>query len=272
MKRRLSVAHLTALNLTPPAFIEAAAQAGFEGVGLRLLRVTDDSPGYPLMSEYSMMRATRAAMVATGLSVFDIEFIKITPTTKPDDHCAMLDAGAALGAGHVITAAYDPDLSRMADTLGRLAELATQRGLGTVLEFFPWTSVPDARTALSIVRQAGPKVGVLPDSLHVDRSSTTLSDLATIPVDRLPFAHICDALVRPPYSTEDLLRTARQDRLPPGEGEIDLLGYLNALPPDLPMAAEIPMAARMDRDGAAKVLMDVAKACHRLCERADALR
>lgn len=272
MTRRLSVAHLTAIDLSPPEFIEAAANAGFDGVGLRLLRVTNDSPGYPLMDDAPMMRATRNAMEATGLKVFDIEFVKITPDTKPYDLRALLDAGADLGAGHVITAAYDPDLSRVADTLGKLEDFAAERGLGTVLEFFPWTSVPDARTALSVAKRAGPDVGVLPDSLHVDRSATSWADLAAIPSQRLPFAHICDAPVWPRYSDEDLLRTARQERLPPGDGQIDLLSYLNTLPEDLPLAAEVPMSERLRRDGAAQVLNDVAEACQRLCEKADASR
>ncbi len=272
MTRRLSVAHLTALDLSPPAFIVAAAKAGFDGAGLRLLRVTDDSPGYPLMDDTAMMRDTRAAMAATGLAVFDIEFIKITRGINLVDHLAMLDAGAALGARHVITASYDPDLSRLPDSLGRLAELAADRGLGTLLEFFPWTSVPNAKAALSIALQTGPNVGILADSLHVDRSDTALSDLASLPTDRMAIAHICDTMVKPPYATEELLETAREERLPPGEGEIDLVGYLNALPKGLPLAAEVPMLERIKRDGAAKVLRDVAEACRWILDQADATR
>lgn len=45
MTRRPGVSHRTAIDLAPPAFVEAAARAGFDGVGLRLLRVTETSPG-----------------------------------------------------------------------------------------------------------------------------------------------------------------------------------------------------------------------------------
>ena len=71
--RRLSLAHLTALHLPPPSLIEAAAEAGFDAVGLRLLRVTPETPGYPLMTDAPLLRATKSALAATGLTVNDID-------------------------------------------------------------------------------------------------------------------------------------------------------------------------------------------------------
>lgn len=140
MTRKLSVAHLTAITLSPPDFIEAAAQAGFDGVGLRLIRVTDTSPGYPLMSDRAMMRQMKVALAATGLSVGDIEFVKITPETRPKELCPFLDAGAELGARHVITAPYDPDLDWLAETLAAIdalevpmTGLLNERGADAVL-------------------------------------------------------------------------------------------------------------------------------------------
>ncbi|MEI4471144.1 sugar phosphate isomerase/epimerase family protein [Frigidibacter sp. MR17.24] len=237
---RLSLAHLTAVDLPPPALVEAAAAAGFDAVGLRLIKVTPDSPGYPLMDDPAAMRATRAALAATGLAVSDIEFVKLTPETGIDALLPFLDAGAELGAAQAITAPYDPDLSRLADTLGAFAEAAAARGLGTVMEFFPWTSVPDLATCLRVVGQAGPGVGMLVDSLHFDRSGSSLAALAAVDPARLPFAHLCDAPRHPPYTTEQLLFTAREGRMIPGQGQIDLSAFLRALPAGLPLGLEIP--------------------------------
>jgi sugar phosphate isomerase/epimerase len=240
MTRALGIAHLTAIDMAPPALIEAAAQAGFDAVGLRLLRVTDDSPGYPLMDDPAAMRDTLAAMRATGVTVSDIEFVRITPETNIADLSGLLDAGQALGARHVIVAPYDSDLSRLADRLAELADAADPRNLRPVLEFFPWTSIPDLGTARRVVEAAGPKVDLLVDSLHFDRSDSMLSELRETPSARLPFAHLCDAPVNPPYSTEDLLYTARAERLPPGDGQIDLHSFIAALPADIPLSLEIP--------------------------------
>ena len=56
-----------------------AARLGYDAVGLRLIRVTPDTPGYPLMEDPALMAATRAALDRTGLRVQDIEFVRITP-------------------------------------------------------------------------------------------------------------------------------------------------------------------------------------------------
>ena len=236
----LSLAHLTAIDLTPPELIHAAADAGFDAVGLRLLRVTPDSPGYPLMEDAAMMRATRAALRATGLHVSDIEFVKITPDLTPATLRPLIEAGATLGARHLICAPYDPDLARLTDRLAEIDALARAQGLGAVLEFFPWTSVPDLRRAWDIVAQT--QAGLLVDALHFDRSGSSHDLLRSIPSARLPFAHICDATRAPAYDTATLLRDARTDRLIPGEGAIDLPAYLAALPEKIPLGVEVPLA------------------------------
>lgn len=260
MTRRLSLAHLTAIDLSPPDLIYAAADAGFDDVGLRLIRVTETSPGYPLMNDPAMMRATRNALRDTGLGVHDIEFIKFEPATDVAALDPFLDAGAELGAKEIITAPYDADLARLSDRLADLQEHAVSRGLGVVLEFFPWTVIPTLEAALTVVTAAGPKIGILPDSLHFDRSGSRIETLAALPPDRLRFAHLCDAPVHPPYSTEDLLHAGRAERLPPGTGEIDLSAFVRSLPPDLPLAVEVPMTENAINLGPAKVISDVMKA------------
>ena len=254
MTRPLSVAHLTAINLPPPRLIHAAARAGFDAVGLRLIRVTETSPGYPLMHDRAQMRATKAALRDTGLRVSDIEFIKIEPQTQVSALAGFLDAGAELGAREVICAPYDPDLTRLADRLGALSDLAQGRGLGVSLEFFPWTVVPDLAAALRVVCAAGPAVGILVDALHFDRSDSTLDQLCAVPRDRLRLAHLCDAPVLAAYTPADLLHAARAERLPPGAGQINLGAFLSALPDDLPLGLEVPMTMAMARDGADVVL------------------
>ncbi|WP_347312807.1 sugar phosphate isomerase/epimerase family protein [Defluviimonas sp. SAOS-178_SWC] len=254
MTHGLSVAHLTAITLPPADLIEAAGAAGFDGVGLRLVRVTETTPGYPLMEDRAALRAALAAMRATGVAVRDIEFVKITPETDLAALEPLLDVGAELGAGQLITAPYDPDHARLAAKLGALSERARSRGIDIVLEFFPWTSVPDLTTCWNVVQEAGPAVGILADALHFDRSNSSCSLLAALPSGRLPFAHLCDAPRLSSYDTDELLRTAREARLPPGEGEIDLGSFLDGLHPDTDLALEVPTGRVLDREDAVDVL------------------
>ena len=87
-----------------------------------------------------------------------------------------------------------------------------------------------------------PNSGILVDTLHFDRSDSTLEQLDRVPAKWLHFVHVCDAAGEKPTSNEGLIFTAREDRLPPGEGEIDLVAILSHMPLDIPVGVEVPMA------------------------------
>jgi sugar phosphate isomerase/epimerase len=50
-----------------------------------------------------------------------------------------------------------------------------------------------------------------------------------------------DAPAERPRDTQTLLYQARSERLMPGDGGLDLAGILRAMPPDVPIAVEVPM-------------------------------
>jgi len=265
MTPAFSLAHLTVLDLPPPEMMRLAARTGYEMVGLRLIAVTDTTPGYRLMEDAGMMRATRTALADTGVRVLDIEFVRISPEIDVASLEPFVAAGAKLGAKHVITAPYDPDLGRLADRLGAIAELSAPYSLHPVLEFFPWTVVPDLETATQVVEAAGRgKIGILVDTLHFNRSGSTVAQLDRLPASRLPFVHVCDAPVQESYTTEELLHAGRAERLPPGEGEIDIRGILAHMPQDIPIALEVPMTAMTAAEGAEAVALRVRRAAERL--------
>ena len=264
MTTAFSLAHLTVLHLPPPEVVRVAARSGYRTVGLRLLRTSDTTPGYPLMDDAALMRATRAAMAETGVGVLDIELVRITPDVDVPGLEPFLAAGAELGARHVLTAAYDPDLARLADRLGAITDLALRHGIRPVLEFFPWTPVPDLAAAVRVVEAAGrPETGILVDTLHFDRSGSRLEQFDAIPASRLPFVHVADAPVRAGYTTEELLHTARSERLPPGEGGIDIRGIVRRMPPGIPVALEVPMPGTA-AEGAEAVALRVRQAAERV--------
>ena len=260
-----SLAHLTVIGLSPPDVVRVASRTRYETVGLRLIRVTETSPGYPLMRDAMMMRATKAAMRETGVGVLDIEFVRITPDIDVADLEPFLATGAELGARYVITAPYDPDLARLADRLGAIEDLAVRYGLHAVLEFFPWTVAPNLSAAAGIVEAAGrPGIGVLVDTLHFDRSGSSLDELSGMPRSRLPFAHVADAPVQERYSMEDLLHAGRAERLPPGEGGIDIRSILKHMPDGIPLAIEVPMTAMSAAEGFEAVALRARQAASRL--------
>jgi sugar phosphate isomerase/epimerase len=262
-----SLAHLTALSLPPPELIRVAARTGYRTVGLRLIPAMPEGPAYPLMRDKAMLRETASAIAETGIGVFDIEFVRIAPETDIAALEPFFAAGAELGARYAIAAPYDPDLGRLADRLGALGDLAGRYGMGTVLEFFPWTVVPGVLDAAAIVEAAGRRNGgILVDTLHFDRSGSTLDQLDRVPPERLPFVHVSDAAAERPATTEGLLHNARAERLPPGEGGLDIKGVLRHMPPGIPVALEVPMQALTLTIGPEAVARRVREAATRLLE------
>jgi sugar phosphate isomerase/epimerase len=242
MTPEFSLAHLTVLSLAPPDMIGVAARTGYRYVGLRLIAVTAETPGYPLMNDKTLMRETKSRLSDTGIGVLDIEFVRLAPETDIASFKSFLETGAELGARHVITAAYDPDRPRLIERYAALCDLAAPYGLTVDLEFYPWTTVPNLSQAVEVVGAADrPNSGILLDTLHFDRSGSTFEELDRVPPYWLPFVHVCDAPAEKPATTEGLIFTARAERLPPGDGGIDIPRIMRHLPPDIPVAIEIPM-------------------------------
>jgi sugar phosphate isomerase/epimerase/4-hydroxyphenylpyruvate dioxygenase-like putative hemolysin len=245
-----SLAHLTALSLSPPELVDAAAEAGYRYVGLRLTRVTPQEPHYPLATDPALMRTTKVRLAATGIEVLDIELARISPDERPRDFERVLAAGAELGARHVIAQLPDPDRARKIDRFAELCELARPFGLTVDLEFPSWTETPDLDAATRVLRGAAqPNGGMLIDLLHFARSGSSVADLRQLPAEWFHFVHVCDAPPTVPATNEGLIHTARFERLFPGEGGIDVHGILAALPPGLPYALEIPKATSVAQVG-----------------------
>jgi sugar phosphate isomerase/epimerase len=253
------------LSLPPPEMVSVAARTGYQAVGLRLIAVTQDSPGYPLMDDAAAMRETKVRLGDTGLRVNDIELVQITPEIDIAALEPFAAAGAELGARHIIAAPYDPDLGRLAERFAALADLAGRYNLSVLLEFFPWTRVPDVRAANNILNAADRKnTGILVDTLHVARSDSSLDDIAAIARDRLPMVHVCDAKAGRSFTTEQLLHTARAERLPPGEGDINIADILARLPSGITIALEVPMQSLTHERGPEEVARRVLDAAVQL--------
>ncbi|MGV2970024.1 hypothetical protein [Mycolicibacterium sp. D3] len=86
-------------------------------------------------------------------------------------------------------------------------------------------------------------MGVLVDALHYDRSATTPDDLAALPAEWINYVQICDGLSPRPTSVDELRFQGRTARLLPGEGCIDLVDMLQALP-GVPVSIEAPVQWR----------------------------
>lgn len=244
MKHDYSLAHLTVLSLTPPQVIDVAARAGYRYVSLRMTRVTAAEPLYDLARDRLLMRETKARLDDTGLDVLDVELFRMDPKLAPEDFAAELHATAELGATNVIAQLPDPDRGRATDRFARLCDLAKPLGIFVNLEFPHWTETGTLAEATRVLRAVDRSNGaILIDMLHMARSNSSCEELKKLPREWFRFAHVCDAEKQCPATIEAIIRTARDERLFPGEGSIDVRGILACLPDDIPYSLEIPRLA-----------------------------
>lgn len=240
--RPICLAPLTVLELAPPEMVACAAEAGYHGVGLRLIRATDQEPILPTVGITPLIRKTRRRLDDTGLFVLDIEILRLRPETRVrDDFGAFLETGAYLGATQILVTGNDPDHHRTADNLAELATFAGEFGLTPNLEPMPWTEVRDLDEAAQIVDHGADRgAGLLVDAIHYDRALSTPADLRRVPEEWIRYVQICDATLPRPASIDELRRQGRMARLFPGEGCIDLAAMLRALPA-VPVSVEAPV-------------------------------
>ena len=123
----------------------------------------------------------------------------------------------------------------------------------------------DVRSATRIVETTDRNnTGILVDTLHFARSGSGLEDLDLISPARLPLVHLCDAMSGNSFTTEQLLHTARSERLPPCEGDIDMSSILERLPADIVIGLELPMESLTREHGPEEVARRVRAAAERL--------
>lgn len=257
-----SLAQLTVLQASPPELIRIAAAAGYDYVGLRLLEVTGGD-AWPLATDAGLMRETKAAMAEHKVGVLDVELVRLTPEVRIEDLRPTLDVTAELGARHVLTQAHDTDWARLLDNFGSLCDLLSSYGLTADIEFLTWTPMRGVSEVLRLLRAAHrPNVGITVDSLHFYRSGCSLEDLDAVPPEFFHFIQVSDAPAVGPTSVEGLIHAAREDRLDPGAGGLDLAALIGRLPDDIAIVVEIPnsrLAAQMSDENRARNALEATK-------------
>ena len=167
MDRRLSLAHLTLLELPPPQLVSVAAAAGFTSVGIRISPVP--RPGeiaFPVLGDTPLRRETEQRLADTGLTVLDVEVLTLTPTAQPADFEPVFETAARLGAEHALVWCTEPDEARATDVFAGICQLAAQHGIRPVLEFARISEVKTIQQCIRMVETANqPNGGLLVDAL-----------------------------------------------------------------------------------------------------------
>lgn len=257
--KSVSLSHLTVLDVGPPKLISLAANAGFRSVGIRLCSPMPGGVSYPLRAGSAEMRDTLSEMRALDVTVLDIEVVRITDDTRIEDYESVFEAGAELGAKRVCINVDDAAHNRVVERLSGLCELAAPFGLSLDVEFMIWRPVARLQDAARLIEDVNkPNAFILLDALHLFRSGGTVADVAALDAGLIGSVQLCDApLIAPPAS--EIIAEARGARLLPGEGELPLQELLAALPGDVPLSAEVPLAREPNLQNRAKLVHEATK-------------
>jgi sugar phosphate isomerase/epimerase len=259
----LSLAHLTMIHVSPPKLAAIAGRCGYRYVGLRLTEVTGGD-AWPILTDAALLKQTCAELAASGVGVLDVELVRLRPETKVGDYIPMLETAALLGARHVLTQAHDEEWERLLDNFRAFCDLAADYGMTADLEFLTWTKMRGVTEASALLKAANRvNAGLMIDTLHFSRSGCLPEDLEDLPRRWFNYLQISDADGAIPTTTEGLIYTAREDRLLPGRGDLDLEAIVGHIPADLPVAVEIPnsrLAGHMSNDERAKAAYDATSA------------
>ncbi|MFN4060319.1 MAG: bifunctional sugar phosphate isomerase/epimerase/4-hydroxyphenylpyruvate dioxygenase family protein [Paracoccus hibiscisoli] len=131
-------------------------------------------------------------------------------------------------------------IDRMAQDFRDLGDLAARHGVRVGFEALCWGRlVNDHRDAWEVVRRADhPRVGLILDSFHTLARRIDPASIRAIPGDRIFFVQLADA----PAIDMDLLYWSRHFRNMPGEGDLDVAGFMRAVSAtgyDGPLSLEI---------------------------------
>ena len=217
--------------------VAGAAAAGFEAI-----TIWPNIWRHAMTKDRLSIADMRAMLDAHGLVLTDVDAYRdwgparssesgvFGPMKRgfPLDEC--LDTLAALG-GRTLVAVYLTDvpfnMDRDVSEFAQICDRAATRGLRVGIEFVPFSNIPDVATAWSIVQESGrPNAGLIVDLWHHARGGRDDTALSRVAPDRIYTVQFSDAPARAP---DDLVQEAMFQRLWPGEGDLDVTGFLRLL-------------------------------------------
>lgn len=241
----LALDHLTVSDAYPWELVELAAQSGLSGCCLFLhsMSVIPHMPSYDLVSDTVARSRTKSALSASGVSL-DLAYpFTVTGRSEPEQFVALMDAAADLQAKAINLLVYDRDEARRVDRVSAVVAMAGERGMGSVIEFYPSSAIKSFDEAKALTRAVGRSdLHVNVDLLHLYRSGGSVADLAK-DAGLIGFAQLADGPLETP---QDKDFEAGRNRTAVGAGALPVEAFLRALPKGITLSLEVPIDADIE--------------------------
>ena len=262
-------------NAPETSLVELIGMAGAHGCqavsifgfnGATVLPARNASLAYPEAVTAENRREVMRALNDHGVSLDGIEFFPITAEVDFEVFRPALAQAREMGAKRVVSHIFIEDDAHVVDRLGRFCELAAAEGLKVSTEFCPMTpGNPSLARARWLVEQVGAaNFGIGLDVLHLIRSGGTPADVAALDPRYIAAVQICDA--KGAHASEDYMADVH-NREVPGQGDLPIRQFLQAVPASFPVEVEVPAAHRRAAGvTAAEHIRDVVTAARAIIE------
>jgi sugar phosphate isomerase/epimerase len=229
---------ITASTLGLPSFpdlVRWAAAGGFAG-----LSVWPEGVYTRAQAEGLRDATLRAMLDDAGLVVQDVDAAVAwvgpgdpgPPYLEEPDRATLFAAAEALGASFVNVLLVGhrnpaPDVADVAAAFAGVCDAAAEHGLMATLEFTYRGFVTTVADAAAVVTAAGrPNARLLIDTWQYHWGGSSPAQLGELPHDLVAAVQVSDA---PGARPDDLRYATRYGRLIPGDGVIDLTGFVRVL-------------------------------------------
>lgn len=261
MPRQFSLAYLTIPGIDPMEQIRIAGAAGYDYVSLRTIPM--GLPGefqLVLEKDPQMFKAIREQMERCNVKLLDIELVRIREDLSSDFRAAF-EAGASLGAKHVLSSVWTKDFDFAAKQYEDICRQAAEFGLDVNLEYPVVSAMPSFNQVVALQEKVGaPNLKIFVDTLHSHYDHVTGEQIKSIAPERYGIIHLCDC-PNPPEDA-DLLHVVREAREYCGYGQANVVELIRALPKN-PCSIELPNLKYIEQYGAeghARRCLETAKA------------
>jgi 4-hydroxyphenylpyruvate dioxygenase len=201
--------------------LTAASRAGFAAVGIRMNSLTD------FISRGNTLAVVKGLLAELKLVPLEMAFFPnwvFCAENQREEMLAKLEDFAAISQAigckiMVLPTSFgdapQPDLGLAVENFTEISRLAARHQLVAGMEFLPWSRIQTIKQAWQVVRQADHPAGcIILDTFHYFEGKSALSDLQTVPIEKICIVHIADV----ERVDTDVITLNKTYRVFPGEG------------------------------------------------------
>jgi sugar phosphate isomerase/epimerase len=246
MPHPLGIELLTVLGLGPVEHVTLAADLGCKAVSMGLGQLPErfNPHGYApwsLRDDPALRRDLKAVLADRGIAISIAEGLGVSAGADAAERAADMDIFADLGALRINAVDMGVERARAFDQLAMLAQMADERGMEFSIEFTPVFTIRSLPEALEAVEYIGSgKATVLIDTMHFFRSGGTVRQVAELDPALIGHVQLSDV---PRKGADDYMAEAMSGRMIPGQGELPLREFVEALPRGQVLGLEVPLMA-----------------------------